>query len=77
MLDTMIRTIQVSDYEEIYLLNLDFNPNLHVFSVEQVKKKIEQITTQTKMSSLFVNARTKSSGTYMAALMSCYFRSLW
>ncbi|MDR0267215.1 GNAT family N-acetyltransferase [Paenibacillus sp.] len=43
-----IREIRVTDYHDIYLLNLDFNPNLHTFSEEKVRGKIEIITSKTK-----------------------------
>lgn len=43
-----IREIRVSDYRDIYLLNLDFNPNLSTFPEDKVKEKIEIITRHTK-----------------------------
>lgn len=43
-----VREIRVTDYRDIYLLNQDFNPNLHLFSEEKVKEKIEIITSKTK-----------------------------
>lgn len=43
-----IREIRVTDYHDIYLLNKEFNPNLYLFSEEDVKEKIEIITTKTK-----------------------------
>lgn len=42
-----VREIRVADYQAIYLLNLEFNPNLHLFSEEKVKEKIEIITKKT------------------------------
>ncbi len=42
-----IREIRVADYRDIYLLNLDFNPNLHAFAEESVKKKIEILAART------------------------------
>ncbi|GEC91061.1 GNAT family N-acetyltransferase [Brevibacillus brevis] len=42
-----VREIRVTDYRDIYLLNLEFNPNLHVFTEDQVKEKIEIITKKT------------------------------
>ncbi|ANS75275.1 histone acetyltransferase [Paenibacillus yonginensis] len=48
MLEGRIREISVTDYHDIYLLNQDFNPNLHVFSEERVKEKIEIISNKTK-----------------------------
>ncbi|MBH0331642.1 histone acetyltransferase [Brevibacillus brevis] len=47
MEEKSIREIRVTDYHGIYLLNLDFNPNLHLFSEEKVKEKIEIITKKT------------------------------
>lgn len=43
-----IREIHVNDYRDIYFLNQDFNPNLHTFSEERVKGKIEIISKKTK-----------------------------
>ncbi|KKO55543.1 GNAT family N-acetyltransferase [Paenibacillus sp. DMB20] len=43
-----VREIRVADYDDIYLLNQDFNPNLSSFSAEKVKAKIETITKKTK-----------------------------
>lgn len=48
MRETNVREIRVTDYRDIYLLNLDFNPNFHVFSEEQVKAKIEILLQETK-----------------------------
>ncbi|MCZ8517036.1 GNAT family N-acetyltransferase [Paenibacillus filicis] len=48
MIEQNVREIRVTDYHDIYLLNQDFNPNLHVFSEEKVKEKIEIITKKTK-----------------------------
>ena len=45
---TNVREIRVTDYHDIYLLNQDFNPDLHLFTEEKVKKKIEIITKNTK-----------------------------
>ncbi|WP_437348804.1 hypothetical protein [Paenibacillus humicus] len=42
-----IREVRVDDYRDIYLLNLDFNPNLHAFSEESVMKKIEILAART------------------------------
>ncbi|MBY0086848.1 GNAT family N-acetyltransferase [Brevibacillus brevis] len=47
MEEKSIREIRVTDYHGIYLLNLDFNPNLHLFTEEKVKEKIEIITKKT------------------------------
>ncbi|WJQ81701.1 GNAT family N-acetyltransferase [Brevibacillus brevis] len=47
MEEKSIREIRVTDYHGIYLLNLEFNPNLHLFSEEKVKEKIEIITKKT------------------------------
>ncbi|WP_409176512.1 GNAT family N-acetyltransferase [Brevibacillus fortis] len=43
-----VREIRVADYRDIYLLNLEFNPNLHLFTEDQVREKIEIITKKTK-----------------------------
>ncbi|GED60510.1 GNAT family N-acetyltransferase [Brevibacillus formosus] len=43
-----VREIRVADYQAIYLLNLEFNPNLHPFTEDQVREKIEIITKKTK-----------------------------
>ncbi|NQX63072.1 GNAT family N-acetyltransferase [Paenibacillus qinlingensis] len=43
-----VREIQETDYHDIYLLNQAFNPNLHAFSEERVREKIEIITKKTK-----------------------------
>ncbi|UPK42515.1 MULTISPECIES: GNAT family N-acetyltransferase [Paenibacillus] len=47
MRERKIREIRVTDVHDIYLLNQEFNPNLHEFSEQQVKEKIEVITTKT------------------------------
>ncbi len=47
-MENNVREIRVTDYHDIYLLNQDFNPNLHLFSEEKVKKKIQIITETTK-----------------------------
>ncbi|WP_353057265.1 hypothetical protein [Brevibacillus sp. MER 51] len=60
MEEKSIRKIRVTDYHGIYLLNLDFNPNLHLFSEEKVKEKIEIITKKTNdIISLCVSKTTK------------------
>lgn len=43
-----IREVRVTDYQDIYMLNVDFNPHLHTFNEDQVKAKLEVITTKTK-----------------------------
>lgn len=43
-----IREIRVSDYRDIYRLNLDFNPNLASFPEDKVREKIEIIARRTK-----------------------------
>ncbi|KEQ27828.1 GNAT family N-acetyltransferase [Paenibacillus tyrfis] len=43
-----IRSVSVTDYRDIYSLNLDFNPSFYAFSEEQVKERIEFITNHTK-----------------------------
>ncbi|MGF9908090.1 hypothetical protein [Brevibacillus porteri] len=42
-----MREIRVADYRDIYLLNLEFNPNLHPFTEDQVREKIEILTKKT------------------------------
>ena len=44
----VVREIRVTDYQDIYLLNQDFNPNLYLFSAEKVKERIEFIKRNTK-----------------------------
>ncbi len=46
--DTNVREVRVSDYQNIYLLNQHFNPNLSVFMEEKVKEKLVTLTTKTK-----------------------------
>ncbi|MFK7697055.1 GNAT family N-acetyltransferase [Paenibacillus sp. HJGM_3] len=48
MAERRVREIKVTDGQDIYLLNIDFNPNLAGFSEEKVKEKIEIITKKTK-----------------------------
>ncbi|NOU91930.1 GNAT family N-acetyltransferase [Paenibacillus sp. LMG 31456] len=48
MKENKVREIRETDYHDIYLLNQAFNPNLHVFSEERVREKIEIITKKTK-----------------------------
>ncbi|MEJ9219125.1 GNAT family N-acetyltransferase [Paenibacillus glucanolyticus] len=43
MIQRSIRGIRVTDYTDIYLLNVEFNPNLHAFSEDKVKEKIETL----------------------------------
>lgn len=31
-----IREVRVTDYQDIYMLNVDFNPHLHTFNEDQV-----------------------------------------
>ncbi|MEC0333713.1 hypothetical protein LMZ02_30320 [Paenibacillus macerans] len=47
VLGNNVREIKATDYHDIYLLNQDFNPNLHLFSEEKVKKKIQIIIENT------------------------------
>ncbi|MFC9777452.1 GNAT family N-acetyltransferase [Paenibacillus chitinolyticus] len=47
MKEKKVREIRLPDYPAIYLLNQDFNPNLHSFSEQKVKEKIEIITQKT------------------------------
>ena len=61
MKENNVREIRVTDYQDIYLLNQDFNPNLYLFSEEKVKEKIEIIIKRKqKISSLFVNKTMRS-----------------
>lgn len=48
MKEKYVREIKVTDYHDIYSLNQDFNPNLHAFSEEKVRAKIEIIIEKTK-----------------------------
>ncbi|TCM97865.1 putative N-acetyltransferase YhbS [Paenibacillus sp. BK033] len=48
MEEMYVREIRVSDYQDIYLLNQDFNSNLRAFSEEKVRAKIEIIIKNTK-----------------------------
>ncbi|MZQ86848.1 GNAT family N-acetyltransferase [Paenibacillus sp. 5J-6] len=43
-----VREVRISDYEDIYILNQHFNPNLSVFTEEKVKEKLVTLTTKTK-----------------------------
>ncbi|SEG56899.1 GNAT family N-acetyltransferase [Paenibacillus sp. UNC499MF] len=47
MKEKRVREIRITDYPAIYLLNRDFNPDLHPFSEQKVKEKIETITRKT------------------------------
>jgi hypothetical protein len=48
MKEISVREIRVTDYQDIYLLNQDFNPSLYLFSAEKVKERIEFIKRNTK-----------------------------
>ena len=48
MNDCVIREIKSTDYNDIYLLNQEFNPKLCSFSAERVKKRIDFIVSNTK-----------------------------
>lgn len=48
MKENNVREIRVTDSYDIYLLNQDFNSNLHLFSEEKVRAKIENLTKKTK-----------------------------
>lgn len=48
MMEINIREIIVADYKDIYLLNQEFNPKLQSYSEDQVKRRIEFITNNTK-----------------------------
>lgn len=48
MKEVNVREIRSADYNDIYLLNQEFNPKLYSFSAERVKERIEFITKNTK-----------------------------
>lgn len=43
-----IREIKTEDHNDIYLLNIEFNAKLSIFSAEKVKERIEYILQNTK-----------------------------
>jgi ribosomal protein S18 acetylase RimI-like enzyme len=43
-----VREIRTADYNDIYLLNQEFNPKLFQFSAEKVKERIDYILKNTK-----------------------------
>ncbi len=43
-----VRKIRTADYNDIYLLNNEFNPKLYLFSAEKVKERIDYILCNTK-----------------------------
>ena len=43
-----VREIRSADYNDIYLLNQEFNPKLYLFSAERVKERIDFIIKNTK-----------------------------
>ncbi|TDL69344.1 GNAT family N-acetyltransferase [Paenibacillus amylolyticus] len=47
-MEYLVREIHITDYQDICLLNRDFNSDLSYFSEEKVKEKIEIITRETK-----------------------------
>ncbi|WP_334077570.1 GNAT family N-acetyltransferase [Paenibacillus sanfengchensis] len=46
-MEYLVREIHITDYQDIYLLNREFNPNLSSFTEEKVKEKIGIITRET------------------------------
>jgi hypothetical protein len=47
MKEINVREIRTSDYNDIYLLNQEFNPKLYQFSAEKVKERIDYILKNT------------------------------
>lgn len=47
-MEYLVREVRITDYQDIYLLNQDFNSNLSFFTEEKVKEKIEIIIRETK-----------------------------
>lgn len=47
-MDINVREIRTADYNDIYLLNKEFNPKLYLFSAEKVKERIDIILRNTK-----------------------------
>jgi predicted N-acetyltransferase YhbS len=47
-MDINIRKIKTVDYNNVYLLNQEFNPKLYLFSAEKVKERIDYILQNTK-----------------------------
>lgn len=43
-----VRELKLKDYNDIYLLNKEFNPKLSLFPLEKVKERIEFISKYTK-----------------------------
>ena len=48
MKEIHIREIKLDDFNDIYLLNQEFNPKLYTFSAEKVKGRIQYIAENTK-----------------------------
>ena len=48
MKEICVREIKLADYNDIYLLNQEFNPKLYTFSAEKVKERIQYIAENTK-----------------------------
>ena len=48
MKEINVREIRTADYNDIYLLNQEFNPKLYLFSAEKVKERIDYILKNTK-----------------------------
>jgi predicted N-acetyltransferase YhbS len=47
-MDIDVREIRTADYNDIYLLNKEFNPGLYLFSAEKVKERIDYILRNTE-----------------------------
>ena len=47
-MDIGVREIKTADYNDIYLLNKEFNPKLYLFSADKVKERIDYILRNTK-----------------------------
>ena len=43
-----VREIRTADYNDIYFLNKEFNPELYLFSAEKVKERIDYILQNTQ-----------------------------
>lgn len=48
MKEIYIREIKLNDYNDIYLLNQEFNPKLYTYSAVKVKERIQYVIENTK-----------------------------
>ena len=48
MKEICIRKIKLDDYNDIYLLNQEFNPKLYTYSAVKVKERIQYVIENTK-----------------------------